>query len=249
MHIGSETAARRLTGSIPVVYMAFDLLYLDGRPIMGESYVERRRLLESLDLSGASAVRVPAYHRSDGKAMLEASRAQELEGVVAKRLESTYQPGRRTSDWIKVKNRLRQEFVIGGWLPGQGTRAGRVGSLAVGVYDVSPEESPEKAAKEAERRGASQRLTYVGNVGTGFKAADLVRLGELLEPLRREDSPFEGRQPPKETVFVEPRLVGEVEFRGWTHKRTLRAPSFRGLRDDKPAQEVVAEGPEGKVEG
>jgi DNA ligase D-like protein (predicted ligase)/DNA ligase D-like protein (predicted 3'-phosphoesterase) len=232
MHVESESGVRRVAKAVPVVYMVFDLLYLDGRSTMGLAYEERRRLLEGLELSGPHW-QVPAYHAGEGKALLEATREQGLEGIVAKRLESPYEPGRRSRYWLKIKNHQRQEFVIGGWLPGKGARAGRLGSLAVGYYDFT--------AAEARRRGDPQRLMYAGNVGTGFKQADLERLARALEPLRRDQSPFEGRQPPKETVFVEPRLVAEVEFREWTRTRTLRAPSFKGLRDDKDPQDVVME--------
>jgi bifunctional non-homologous end joining protein LigD len=239
MHLGSESAIRRLAQSTPVVYMIFDLLHLDGHSTMSLPYEERRRLLERLELAG-SHWQVPGNHVGDGKAMLDASAARGLEGVVAKRLGCPYEPGRRVRHWLKVKNVLRQEFVVGGWLPGQGGRSGRLGSLAVGYYDVTP--------AEAQRRKEPQRLKYAGNVGTGFKQPDLEEIGALLEPLRRKTSPFDGRQPPKQTVFVEPKLVAEVEFRELTRTRTLRAPSFKGLRDDKPPQDVILELPDGQAE-
>ncbi len=235
MHVGSESAVRRLMKTIPVVYMIFDLLYLDGRLTMPIPYSERRRRLVELELAGPHW-QTPAHHDGEGAALLEASRAQELEGIVAKRLESVYEPGKRSGAWRKVKNVLEQEFVIGGWLPGQGARLKTIGSLAVGYYDSLPEKT--------KRGKASQRLIYAGNVGTGFKEDDLRRLTELLQPLRIKHSPFQGRQPPKQTIFVEPRLVAEVEFREWTRTRTLRAPSFKGLRDDKDPSEVVMELPE-----
>jgi bifunctional non-homologous end joining protein LigD len=205
--------------------MIFDLLYSDGSSIMGLPYTERRSRLEALGLGG-DRWQVPAYHAGDGSALLEASRQQGLEGIVAKRLDSVYEPGKRSGAWRKVKNVLRQEFVIGGWLPGQGGRASTLGSLAVGYYDDG-------------------KLVYAGQVGTGFKEPDLKLLMDLLTPLRTDKSPFEGRQPPKQRVSVKPELVAEVEFREWTRSRTLRAPSFKGLRDDKDPKEVVAEFPEG----
>jgi bifunctional non-homologous end joining protein LigD len=228
MHVGSESTVRRLMKTIPVVYMIFDVLYLDGRSTMELPYVERRELVDDLGLSG-SHWRTPVHHVGDGPAMVKASREQGLEGVVAKRLDSRYEPGRRSSAWLKVKNRPSQEVVVGGWLPGQGRREDRVGSLAVGYYD-------------------DQRLRYAGQVGSGFKEDDLTRLAGLLEPLRRDTSPFEGdRQPPRGTFFVEPRLVVEVEFAEWTRTRTLRAPVFKGVRDDKDPQDVVLEREEGKA--
>ena len=235
MHIGSESAVRRLMKTIPVVYMIFDVLYLDGRSTMPLPYTERRRGLAGLELAGAHW-QTPAHHEGEGAALLEASKAQELEGIVAKRLDSAYEPGKRTGAWRKVKNVLRQEFVIGGWLPGQGARSKTIGSLAVGYYDSIPE--PKK------RGAAARRLIYAGNVGTGFKEDDLKRLTELLGGLKIEESPFAGRQPAKRTIFVEPRLVAEIEFREWTRTRTLRAPAFKGLRDDKDPHEVVIELPE-----
>jgi bifunctional non-homologous end joining protein LigD len=235
MHVGSETAVRRLVKSIPATYMIFDLLYLDGRSTMPLPYTERRTLLERVELAGPYW-KAPPYHPGDGAALLEASRKQELEGIVAKRLDSVYEPGKRSGAWRKIKNVLRQELVIGGWLPGQGARSASLGSLAVGYYDASP--------GEAKRRHRPQRLVYAGQVGTGFKQHDLKLLTDLLTPLRSEKSPFDGRQPPKQTVFVEPRLVAEVEFREWTRTRTLRAPAFKGLRDDKDPREVVIELPD-----
>jgi DNA ligase D-like protein (predicted ligase)/DNA ligase D-like protein (predicted 3'-phosphoesterase) len=232
MHVESDSAVRRLAKNLPVTYMIFDLLYADGHTLMPSPYRERRERLDKLGLEGA-AWRTPRYHEGDGAALLRASREQGLEGIVAKRLDSQYEPGKRSGAWRKVKNQLRQEFVIGGWLPGKGARSSHFGSLAVGYYDATPE--------EAERRGEPARLHYAGNVGTGFKGQDLDLLAKLLEPLRRPDSPFDGRQPPRATVFVEPRLVAEVEFRDWTHTGTLRAAAFKGLRDDKDPAEVVRE--------
>jgi len=232
MHLASDSAVRRVAGSVPVVYMIFDLLYLDGRSVTSLAYRERRELLEGLELSG-SLWRTPAYHSGDGRAVLTASRDQGLEGVVAKRLDSRYEPGRRSAAWVKVKNNRRQDFVVGGWKRGEGGRSGHLGALAVGYHDVTP--------AEAEARGEPQRLVYAGNVGTGFKHDDLVRLGRRLDELGRDTSPFDGRQPARTTVFVEPRLVAEVEFLELTRTRTLRAPSYKGLRDDKDAREVVLE--------
>jgi bifunctional non-homologous end joining protein LigD len=205
-----------------VTYVAFDLLWLDGRLTTGLSYGDRRRLLAELDLNGPQW-RTPAYHEGDGAALLAATKEQGLEGVVAKRLDSVYEPGRRSGAWTKVKNVMRQEVVIGGWSTGQGRRRDRLGAICAGVHD---------------EEGA---LRYVGKVGTGFTGQTLAMVGRELEPLRRDASPFVGRQPPRGTVFVEPRLVAEVEFREWTRSGTLRAGVFLGLRDDKDPREVVRE--------
>jgi bifunctional non-homologous end joining protein LigD len=224
MHLASDSAIRRRMQDIPVAYMIFDLLYLDGHSTMQLPYVDRRKLLEELGLEGPTW-RTPSYHAGDGKSIQEASKKNGLEGVIAKKLDSSYEPGKRNNCWLKIKNVQRQEVVIGGWMPGEGRRAQSLGSLVVGYYD-------------------GDRLVYAGNVGTGFKEEDLVRLGRLLEPLKRKDSPFDGRQPKKGAIFVEPKLVAEVEFLEWTRTATLRAPSFKGLRDDKDPKAVVREVPE-----
>jgi bifunctional non-homologous end joining protein LigD len=220
MHVQSESAIRRLRRDVPVVYTIFDLLWLDGHSTMSLPYQERRRLLEELKLAGP-AWHTPAYHPGEGSALLEATRAQGLEGVVAKRLDSPYEPGARSRCWLKVKNQLSQEFVIGGWLPGEGSRA-RLGALLLGVYE-------------------GDRLVYAGRVGTGFTEAELDRLLKLLEARRRPDSPFSPPPPVKGAIWVEPDLVAEVEFTEWTRAGILRHPSYKGLRDDKDPKEVVRE--------
>ena len=209
MH-ASDAAARRLAAEVPVTYIAFDLLHLDGRSTLMLPYRERRRLLEGLKLEGAHW-RTPAFHVGDGEAIVRASGERGLEGVVAKRLDSAYEPGRRSGAWIKIKHRRRADLVVGGWMPGKGGRGGRIGSLLVGFHDQG---------------GA---LRYAGRVGSGLREADLDRLPVLLEPLRRRTSPFAGRGPARGARFTEPRLVVRVEFAEWTRSRTLRAPVFGGL--------------------
>jgi bifunctional non-homologous end joining protein LigD len=228
MHVASAAEVRRRMRDVPVTYVIFDLLYLDGRLLLDLPFEERRSELEALGLDGKSW-QTPAYHRGEGASLFEATRDRGLEGVVAKRFGSRYLPGRRSRDWLKVKNVRGQEVVIGGWLPGKGRREGEIGALLVGYYDD----------EDGERR-----LRYAGKVGTGFDADDLRLLRERLEPLRREESPFEGRQPQKDSILVEPKLVAEVEFSEWTNAGTLRHPSYKGLRDDKPALDVVREQPE-----
>jgi bifunctional non-homologous end joining protein LigD len=226
MHVKSESEIRRRRADTPVAYVIFDLLYVDGRSLLAAPYEQRRDELEALGLGGPSW-QVPAYQRGEGKAFLEASKVQGLEGILAKRLTSTYQPGRRSGDWLKVKNVRSQEVVIGGWVAGQGRREGELGALLVGYYDDGDHGEP--------------RLRFAGKVGTGFDAAALRLLRERLEPLRTQHSPFTGRQPQKDAVFVEPELVCEVEFSEWTGSGTMRHPSYQGLRDDKPATDVVRE--------
>src|SRR5215218_10101292 len=219
MHLASDSAVRRRMRDIPATYVIFDLLYLDGHTTMPLSYEERRELLERLELEGP-AWRTPAYHRGEGRALLAATKELGIEGIVAKKLDCPYQPGARASHWIKVKNVHTQDVVIGGWTPGEGGRTASLGSLAVGVMD-------------------DDDLVYAGKVGTGFTEQSLALVKRELEPLRRDASPFGRRQPPKGTVFVEPRLVAHVEFREWTASGTLRAPSFKGLRPDISPQECV----------
>jgi bifunctional non-homologous end joining protein LigD len=219
MHLTSEHAVRRLSEREPVTYIAFDLLFLDGHSLMGRPYLERREALASLDLAGR-AWQAPAHHVGDGAALLAASRAQGLEGILAKRTDCPYTPGRRSGNWIKVKNVRRTDVVIGGWMPGEGNRSGRLGALLVGYME-------------------DDELRYAGRVGTGFDQSELERLGGLLDGLSRDSSPFTGRQPPRSARFVEPKLVAAVDYGEWTSARTLRHPVYRGLRDDVAPEDVV----------
>jgi bifunctional non-homologous end joining protein LigD len=222
MHVTTPSAVRRLMRTHPVVYAIFDLLYLDGHSLMDLAYVERRRRLEELKLGGP-AWRVPAAHTGDGRALLEATAAQGLEGIMAKRLDSTYEPGRRAGAWLKIKHTRRQELVIGGWVPGEGRRSRRIGALLMGYH----------------RDG---EFVYAGRVGTGFTERSLTELQRKLEPYLRPTSPFAGRPPlPRGAVYVEPCLVAEIEFRQWTSEGVMRAPSFKGLREDKAPRQVVLE--------
>jgi bifunctional non-homologous end joining protein LigD len=219
MHLTSEPAVRRLARTDPVHYVVFDLLFLDGRSLMALPYAERRVRLAGLDLDGPTW-QAPAHHVGDGAALLELTRAQQLEGIIAKRLDCPYTPGRRSPGWVKVKNVASADVVVGGWLPGEGGRSGRIGALVIGQPD------------------ADGALRYAGRVGSGFTEAELVRLGGLLAPLAREDSPFAGTQPPKQTRFVDPQLVAHVNFNERTRTGTLRQPSYKGLRDDVAPEDL-----------
>jgi bifunctional non-homologous end joining protein LigD len=168
MHVGSATQAKRLAKETPVTYMIFDLLWLDGHSLMGLPYTERRARLAGLQLNG-ERWQTPEHVIGHGAELLAAAAQQGLEGIVAKRPDSTYRPGARSRDWVKVKSLGRQEFVIGGWMPGKGKRRESIGALLLGVY------------------GPDGRLHYAGRVGTGFSESELRRLGRLLTPLRRED--------------------------------------------------------------
>jgi bifunctional non-homologous end joining protein LigD len=231
MHVGSESTVRRLAKEAPVTYIIFDLLWLDGHSLMDLPYTERRARLAELELGDNGRWRVPDYVAGHGQQLLSATEQQGLEGVIAKRLDSPYEPGRRTPCWLKIKNVDRQEVVVGGWVPGDGKRRDRIGALLVGVRDDDGS------------------LRHVGRVGTGFTEAELDRLADKLRPLEREDSPFApgGPKIPRGAVFADPELVAEVEFREWTDGGQLRAPSYKGLRDDKPAELVVREEPNAVV--
>jgi bifunctional non-homologous end joining protein LigD len=156
---------------------------------------------------------------------MEASRTSDLEGIVAKRLDSVYEEGRRSTAWLKIKNRRRQDLVIGGWLDGEGKREGLAGALLVGYHE-------------------GDRLVYAGRVGTGFTDAMLARLAGLMAPLARDTSPFQVGRPPAGAHFIEPRLVGQFELADWTRANQVRAGAFKGLREDVDPREVVRERPE-----
>jgi bifunctional non-homologous end joining protein LigD len=224
MHVSSPVEVRRRMAETPVAYLVFDVLYLDGRMVTGLPYTERRSMLEGLPIAGPSC-QIPPSQAGDGATVFEASARTGLEGVMAKRLDSIYEVGRRSRAWLKVKNHRRQEFVIGGWTTGEGRREGSIGALLLGYYDGG-------------------RFTYAGHVGTGFTDRMLDELRALMEPLRGDENPFETPTPRlKNPTFVEPRLVGEVEFSEWTRDGTLRQPSFKGLREDKDPRQVVREEP------
>jgi bifunctional non-homologous end joining protein LigD len=208
-----------------VSYLAFDVLHLDGESLLKLPYDERRARLEGLGLDGARWATPPAFE-GDGAAALEVSRAQGLEGVLAKRRDSIYEPGRRSRAWVKVKHVRAQEVVVIGWKPGGGRREGGIGSLLLGVHNEHGD------------------LVYAGHVGTGFTQRMLDDLLARLRPLVRKTAPVVDEVPraqAKDARWVTPKLVGEVEFSEWTRDGRLRHPSWRGLRPDKPAADVVPE--------
>lgn len=206
-----------------VEFWAFDLLYLDGRSLLRARYRDRRKLLEML--AAGSRLIVPDLLPGDGKEALEHSGERGWEGVIAKKRDSTYQPGRRSSSWIKDKHWSTQEVVIGGWKAGEGGRSSGIGSLLMGIPTAGG-------------------LHFAGRVGTGFTERDLANLKKTLAPLHTDESPFVPPLPRIEArgvTYVRPELVGEVRYSEWTPDDRLRQSSWRGLRPDKEASEVVRE--------
>ncbi|HEU5473223.1 MAG TPA: non-homologous end-joining DNA ligase [Actinophytocola sp.] len=230
IHADGERAVRRAAADTPITYLVFDVLHLDGRSCLELPYAERRRLLEGLSLAGPNWHTSPSYP-GEGAAVAEAAREQRLEGVIAKRLTSRYHPGRRSPDWIKIAEIRPVEVIVGGWRPGEGRREDTLGSLMIGI----PTEDG---------------LRYVGQVGTGFTDEVLRSLTASLRAHERKTSPFVNEVPrdrAKGAHWVEPTMVGEVEFLNWTSDGRLRAPRWRGLRTDKEPRDVeIMELPDGR---
>jgi bifunctional non-homologous end joining protein LigD len=235
MGLSSAAAIKAKAAQTPVDYVIFDLLHLDGHCVRSLPYLQRRELLAELGLDGPRW-RTPRYRHGGGAGLLEAARHQGLEGIVAKRCDSPYRAGRRSGEWIKERVWRRQEFVIGGYIPGEGRRASRVGSLLVGYYD--------RRASEL-GRGETQTLHFAGGVGSGLTEELIDRLTRELGGLERPTSPFVVGAPtgPKArfAVWCEPELVCEVNWTEWTNEGTLRQPAFKAMRDDKDPREVVRE--------
>ncbi len=221
MHVRAPSALLRT--SVPVTFVVFDLLHAADTSLLAAPYDDRRAQLSALGLDGPHW-QVPPAFLGEGAAVSRATFEQGMEGVVAKRRDSRYEPGRRSDCWVKVKHVRRTSAVVVGWKPGEGGRAGRLGSLLLGVV----------------RDGV---LVFAGHVGTGFSAATLTLLGDRLAPLRR-DAPALGdvpREHARHAVWVEPVLVVDVGYTEWTTTGRLRHPSYKGLRDDLDAARVVRE--------
>jgi bifunctional non-homologous end joining protein LigD len=221
---GRSSFSELQRGSGPLVFYAFDVLELDGAALVELPLRERQEQLGRLLDERSRAVRRSVAFE-DGAALLEAAREKGLEGVIAKRASSRYVPGKRSRDWRKLKLHNEDEFVVAGYTRGSGRRSGTFGALVLAVRDQG-------------------ELRYVGNVGTGFDDREIDRLLALLAPLRRATTPL--AEPPKmlrvrtdDVQWVEPELVAQVRYGEWTHDGRLRHPTYLGLRDDKPAAEVV----------
>jgi bifunctional non-homologous end joining protein LigD len=229
LQLADPKAVTRATRQHPVSIVLFDLLHLNGHSLLDATYDQRRRLLEQLALDGPSFSLTPSLTDEAGADVLAVAVRLQMEGVVAKRRNSPYRPGKRSTDWIKVKDQRTQEVIIGGWTQGQGSRRTTFEALLLGIAST---DSP-------------QRLTFVGKVGTGFSQSDRKGLLARLRPLGRKTSPFDtelGRTVVGEGVsWASPKLVGVVQFTEWTPYGHLRHPSWRGLREDKVPADVRPE--------
>ena len=225
MHVRHPTPD--LQARIPVSFYAFDLLHLDGVSLLAAPYDERRARLGELEPAGRVLV-PPSFTDVDGDQLLDIARGHGLEGVVAKRRAARYEAGRRSPAWVKTALSHTQEVIVGGWTAGEGRRVRTFGSLLLGAH------------------GAEGGLRYLGHVGTGFRDTVLDDLMARLLPLARRTSPFDEtvpREHARHARWVEPVLVGEVEYRLLTRDGRLRHASWRGLRPDRTPDEVVLPAP------
>ncbi len=227
--IASSRAPRRASGG-DVTFVAFDVLFADGRDVRALPLEERKAILEGLIVPGHHVI-YSKHVVGDGTKLFAQAEKRALEGIMAKRRDAPYESGRRTRTWLKIKTHKRQEFVVGGFTEPGGSRKG-FGALIVGYY----------------RKG---KLIYAGHVGTGFNAKVLASLSKRLHALERKNSPF-ATQVPRSTGaphWISPELVCEVRFTEWTDERYLRHPAFLGLREDKDPKTVVREDevPHGEV--
>lgn len=225
MHVASATEAARRAADTPVAYVIFDLLRLGGHDLTGRPWRERRRLLDQIADALPAGIDVARVY-DDGADLLAAADRQGLEGVVAKRTESTYVPGGRSRQWVKIKVRRHDELVVGGWSGGAGNREGRLGSLLVGFH-AEPGD------------GA---LRYAGRVGSGFTSAELDRLAARLAPLAVDGCPFDPQPPAlhaRGAHWVRPEVVAEIAYGEWTSEGRLRHPVYLGERTDVDPGAVI----------
>jgi bifunctional non-homologous end joining protein LigD len=227
MKLTKKADVEKAMRSAPVHFMAFDLLESDGERMLGRTYDERRASLEEV-VTETERIRVPPAFDGDFDAAMASSRKLGLEGVMAKKRDGQYRAGQRSAGWVKIKHHRTQEVVLVGWKPGNGRRAGTIGSLLLALPD-------------GDRPAAG--LRYVGKVGTGFGDKELDELQSTLTRIERKTPPLRDVPAPdaRGVHWVTPKLVGEVEFAEWTHTNRLRQPSWRGLRPDKSADAVVNE--------
>ncbi|PKH37179.1 ATP-dependent DNA ligase [Nocardioides alpinus] len=218
MHVRSATTAARLAKAVPATFMVFDVMRLDGRDLTSLPLAERREILQGLDLGGWQVP--PTY--DDGAMLRDATLAQGLEGIVSKRLTSTYQPGVRSKAWLKFAHRHRFSFVVGGWRPQEGTKD-RLAALLVG-------------------EPTADGLLYRGRVGSGISGAASRLLGAQLGGRALDASPFADDVPAVDargTFWVEPFLVVDVDSLNKMPISRLRQPSYRGIRTDIDAADLL----------
>ncbi len=218
IHQADPRRAISLVSTQPVMLFVFDLLRLDGHDMTSLVWADRRRVLESLELAGPSW-RVPPYFEHDGAATFDAVSALGLEGLVAKRSNSAYEPGVRSAHWRKIKRIRSDEFVVGGWTYGSGRRSGLIGSLLLGAWNDAGE------------------LQFVGAAGSGLADAESSELITLLGPSTEVD-PFGAGPTRPAAVFVEPTTVVQVQYHQWTREGVLRHPSYIGRRVNRQSHQV-----------
>ena len=222
MKLTKPAEVRRVAGKIPVTYLAFDVLYVDGVDLADKKLDDRRKVLQALNITGEH-VQTPDQLDGPVDRALGESKELDWEGIIAKDAASTYRPGSRARSWLKLKNHRDQEVVVIGWRPGSGRRTGVLGSLLLAVPD--------------HRR----RLRYAGRVGTGFTDTVLEQLTDTLRDMEIDAPPVEGELPRAETRdahWVRPELVGEVRFSEWSPDGVVRQSSWRGLRPDKTVADI-----------
>jgi bifunctional non-homologous end joining protein LigD len=228
INLANPKDIERATKEVPVSFVAFDLLYLDGKSLVTRPLEERKELLEQTVIPN-DYIEVSPYVEGEGAALFDAARARNLEGIVAKKLGGPYRPSKRSKEWLKIKTIYDADVVIGGWSRGEGSRSGRFGSLLVGAYDEGS-------------------LRFVGAVGTGFSDKSLTEMLTAMQALASDDNPFDSDprkdksrwgKPIKDPQWIAPELVARVEFRELTSAGRLRAPSFKGLRNDKDPGDCV----------
>jgi bifunctional non-homologous end joining protein LigD len=215
MHVADRRKAERLAATRPVTLMVFDVLRLFGADLTDQPLSGRRDMLERLDLQGRHWQVPPVY--ADGHELFEATREQGLEGIVSKRLSSTYLPGRRSPDWLKSPHRTTVSAVVGGWRPEKTNESGRIGAVLVGVPD------------------GDGGWRYAGGVGSGIAGKAAVHLQGVLAPLTRASSPFSSAVPRVDAAgvtWVEPTVVVEVRTLEVTRDGRLRQPAYLGIRTD-----------------
>jgi bifunctional non-homologous end joining protein LigD len=252
MHVVDPKQAGRRAGEVPVALVVFDVLQVGDQSTVTLAWSSRRGLLEKLAEDFPPGVEL-AHTFDDGNDLLEAARRGGMEGIVAKRRDSLYDPGRRSPSWLKIKARYRQELVVGGWQPGEGNRVGFLGSLLLGYHDPPARPRPHPHMASAPPRPPSREgsdgtpagpLRYAGKVGTGFSTAELERLRVLLADRTVDQSPFDPPPPllvARTARWVRPELVAEIEYGSWTLDNVVRHASYLGLRTDKDPGEVGRE--------